>query len=130
MAIQKPFSIAARLQSLRYAFCGLVILLRSQHNVWLHAIATIITVAVGFFFAISAVEWALLVLAISGVWVAEALNTAIEFLADATHPEIHPLIAKCKDVAAAGVLIAAGGAMLIGLLVFSHHLWERLSFLG
>ena len=52
------------------------------------------------------------------VWSAEALNTALEFLADAAKPEYHPLVKKAKDVAAGAVLIAALGAAVIGALVF------------
>ena len=55
------------------------------------------------------------------VWTAESLNTAVELLADAALPEFHPLVRKSKDVAAAAVLIAAGGALLIGILVFVPH---------
>ncbi len=55
------------------------------------------------------------------VWSAEALNTAFEFLADATNPTFHPLIGKAKDVAAGSVLIAAIGSVIIGLLIFGPH---------
>lgn len=56
---------------------------------------------------------------IAGVWVAEALNTAIEFLADAAVPQRHPLVGKAKDVAAGGVLIAAVNAVVVGVVVFA-----------
>ncbi len=55
------------------------------------------------------------------VWTAEALNTALEFLADASHPEFHPLIKKAKDAAAAGVLISALGAVIIATLIFGSR---------
>jgi diacylglycerol kinase (ATP) len=52
------------------------------------------------------------------VWTAEALNTALELLADVASPEFHPLVEKAKDVAAGAVLISAIGSVIIGLLVF------------
>ena len=61
------------------------------------------------------VQW--IVLAISIVWTAEALNTAFEFLADAASPEFHPLVRDAKDVAAGAVLITALAAAVIGAIV-------------
>ena len=56
------------------------------------------------------------------VWTAEALNTAFEFLTYVASPSFHPLAGHAKDVAAGAVLIAAIGAVVIGLLVFGPHL--------
>jgi diacylglycerol kinase (ATP) len=93
-------------------------MLRSQHNAWVHASATLAVVAAGFVLAVSRLEWCCLVLAIIAVWSAEALNTAFEFLADVASPEFHPVVKQSKDVAAGAVLISALGAVAIGLLVF------------
>jgi diacylglycerol kinase len=114
----QSFSIVGRMRSITHALSGLVSMLRTQHNAWLHLAATIVAVAFGLYFAISAIEWMVLVLAIVAVWVAEALNTALEFLGDVTSPEFHPLVKQAKDVAAGGVLIAAVGALIVGALIF------------
>ena len=66
--------------------------------------------------------WGLLVLAMALVISAELGNTALEFLADALHPGEKPLVGWAKDVAAAGVLVAALGAALVGLLVLGPRL--------
>ena len=63
-----------------------------------------------------------LVLAMAIVWVAEAVNTAIEFLSNAVTEEHNLLIKKAKDTAAASVLLAALAAVIIGLLVFLPYL--------
>jgi len=60
----------------------------------------------------------MLVLAIVLVWVAEALNTAFEFLCDVASPEFHPIVKKSKDVAAGAVLFSALGAVIVGIIVF------------
>jgi diacylglycerol kinase (ATP) len=60
------------------------------------------------------------------VWTAEALNTAFEFLCDVASPDFHPLVAKSKDVAAAGVVMSAIGSAVIGLLIFGPHLLRYL----
>ena len=93
-------------------------LLATQHNAWIHLAATLAVVAAGIFCRVSRPEWALLVFAIGLVWLAEALNTAIEFLADEVSEEKRERIGKAKDVAAFGVLAAAVAAGIIGALVF------------
>lgn len=116
-----PFEFTGRLRSFRYAFAGIATMLRSQHNAWIHAAATVAVVAAGLALRVSAAEWCWLTLAMMAVWTAEALNTAFEFLADVASPEFHPLVQKSKDVAAGAVLIAAAGSVVIGVLVLGPY---------
>lgn len=119
--------LGGRLRSFGYALRGLKLLLQSQHNARIHAAATVVVVAAGVLAGLTAVEWALVALAIAAVWAAEALNTALEFLVDLVSPEHHPLAGKAKDVAAGGVLAAAIGAAVVGVLVFSPYIKKLLS---
>jgi undecaprenol kinase len=64
--------------------------------------------------------WALVMLASASVLAAEMFNTAIEYLADHLHPEIHPHIRAVKDCAAAGVLIASLGAAAVAVALVVH----------
>jgi diacylglycerol kinase (ATP) len=105
------------------ALRGIGVMLRSQHNAWIHAVVTLAVIGAGFYFGLSAAEWCWIVLAVVSVWTAEALNTALEFLTDVASPAFHPLAGRAKDVAAGAVLIAALGAVVIGLLVFGPHAW-------
>ena len=116
------FTLASRLRSIRFAVRGMRSMLASQHNAWIHTAASIVVVVAGIFCRLDRTEWCLIVIAIMAVWAAEAMNTALEFLCDVASPEFHPLVEKAKDVAAAGVLIVAIGAIFIGLLVFGPHL--------
>lgn len=116
--MKTPFSIVARIKSFKYAFRGLWFLLSSQHNAWIHITATVITAVLGILLRISATEWCLLILTITLVFTAEALNTAVEFLADSITLEFHPLIEKAKDIAAGAVLLTAIGAIFIGCFIF------------
>lgn len=102
-------------------------MLRTQHNAWIHAVATLGALAAGSILEIGAGEWLALVLAIVAVWTAEALNTAFESLCDVASPEFHPMVERAKDVAAGAVLISAIGAVFIGLLVFAPKLAAILS---
>jgi diacylglycerol kinase (ATP) len=119
--MSRPFKFTGRIRSFKHAFQGIITMLASQHNAWLHAGATIFVCATGFYFGITKPEWCLVILAIVSVWTAEALNTAFEFLADAASPEFHPLVQKSKDVAAAAVLTSAVGSVVIGVLVIGPY---------
>ncbi len=118
----RPLTLSARIESFRCAARGVRLMLRSQHNAWLHAVASCGVLIVGGLCVLSGAEWCWIVLAIMAVWTAEALNTALEFLADVTAPEFHPLVGHAKDVAAGGVLISAVGSAIIGILVLGPHI--------
>lgn len=122
----RSFRLAARLRSVRFALRGIAVMIRTQHNAWLHAVATVCVVGCGCWLDLGAVEWCCLVLAMASVWTAESLNTAFEFLADVASPEFHPLVEQSKDVAAGAVLITSLGAVIIGLLILGPRLLERL----
>jgi diacylglycerol kinase (ATP) len=111
-------SIRSRLSSIGYACKGIVSLLRSEPNAWLHAIATFVVITCGVIKNLNRVEWCLIALAIGIVWVAEAINTAIEKLCDLYTETFHPLVKSIKDIAAAGVLLAAATSAVIGIIVF------------
>lgn len=97
-------------------------MMRSQKNAWIHAFATILVCASGFYFGFTRPEWCWIVLAIISVWMAEAFNTAFEFLTDVASPEFNPLAGKAKDVAAGAVLISAFGSVIIGILIIGPYI--------
>lgn len=111
-------SLSKRLNSFRYAFQGLIDLFKSQPNARIHLLAIVVVVAASYYFHLSLVEWSLVVICITIVLTAEALNTALEYLTDLVSPDHHPLAGKAKDVAAAAVLIAAVGAIITGSIIF------------
>ncbi|HEU4697642.1 MAG TPA: diacylglycerol kinase family protein [Gemmatimonadales bacterium] len=120
------FTLRARWRSIGYAWRGIRRVVRTQHNAWVHAAASLAVVAAALALEVSRLEWCALVVAMLGVWVAEAMNTAFEALCDVASPEFHPEVERAKDVAAGAVLLAALGAVAIGLLVFVPHLLARL----
>ena len=113
--------------SFRCAIRGLSLLFSSQRNARIHLAVTFCVLCAGFTAGVSKIEWAVLVSAISLVISAEALNTAIEILADRITLESDPAIGKAKDVAAGAVLMAAACAAILGLLVFIPYLLVYLS---
>ena len=126
--MNKPFTFTGRVRSFRAAFSGIWVMLKSQQNAWIHAFATVVVVIGSILLRITPAEWCWIVLVIVCVWMAEALNTAFEFLADVASPDFHPLVKKAKDIAAGAVLISAIGAVIIGILVLGPHVLELLNF--
>src|SRR5687768_2945052 len=123
MTTSNSLTFTGRLRSVQCALRGIGVMLQSQHNAWIHALATVAVTGLGLALGLSTAEWCWIVLAIISVWTAEALNTAFEFLTDVASPAFHPLAGQAKDVAAGAVLIAAAGAVIIGALVLGPHLW-------
>ena len=128
-----PFTIMGRVRSFRHALLGLLFVLRSQHNAWLHALATALALVLGAVLYWTGVkdftpgEWCALAVAITVVWVAEAFNTGLEVLADTVMSERHPVVKIAKDVAAGAVLVAAIGATIVGIILFLPPLVELFS---
>ena len=113
-----PVKIAA---TFRNAFRGVGFMFE-EPSIRFLAVATVLTVCAGLYFSVSRLEWCALLLAISLVWAAEGLNTALERLTDLVSPGFHPLAGKAKDLAAGAVLLASTGAFLVGLFIFLSHL--------
>jgi diacylglycerol kinase len=110
-------SLGRTLRSFGYAGAGLSYLVRTQPNFRVHLLAAISVVGIAVVVGATPVEIAALLLAIGLVMVSEALNTALESVVDLVSPAVHPLARVAKDVAAAGVLIAATTAVAVGLVV-------------
>jgi len=126
----RTLTFTGRIRSFSFAIHGIAIMLRSQHNAWIHAAATIAVIIAGASLKITRTDWCWIVLAIVAVWTAEALNTALEFLTDVASPDFHPIAGQAKDVAAGAVLIAAIGSVIIAVLVLGPHLLVRLGRVG
>ena len=115
---KKKFSITERIRSTNHAWRGIGILLRTTHNAWVHIFFGFFAVYLGFTLNISPVEWAIIILAIGLVVVAEAFNTAIEIDIDLTSPDYHPYARDTKDMASGAVLLMTIVAGIVGLIIF------------
>jgi len=107
-----------RVASFRYAGQGVVFMLRTQHNAWIHATLTVAVVAAGLLCGVSADEWCWLILAMASVWTAESFNTALELIVDIASPEYRPAAGTAKDIGAGAVLLCSIGAAAVGLIIF------------
>lgn len=122
----KSFLIS-RIQSFRHAFRGLFYVMKTQRNAWIHTAITLAVCALGIWLEISLIEWAIIILTIAMVFMAEFINTAIEAVVDLASPNKHPLAKIGKDVGAAAVLVSAIASVLIGLLILAPPLLIKLT---
>jgi diacylglycerol kinase len=114
---------ATFLRSFAYAFAGVRYAIRTQRNARIHVFIALLAVGAGLWLGINPVEWALVFVAITGVFIAEMINTVAEACVDLATQEFHPLAKVAKDVAAGTVLLNALLSIIIGLFVFGPHLF-------
>ena len=106
------------MKSFACAFQGLFLMIKTQHNAWIHCLATIMVIFFSLYFKISLTEWILVIFVVGFVFAAELINTAFERLTDLVSPEKQEKAGQVKDLAAGAVLVAAITALIIGLIIF------------
>lgn len=121
--------IISRIHAFRHAFRGLFYVMKTQRNAWIHTATTVAVFIVGAWFEISLTEWAIIILTIALVFMAEFINTAIEAVVDLASPNKHPLAKIGKDVGAAAVLVAAFAAVLVGALILGPPFLQKINSL-
>lgn len=109
-----------RILAFIHAFRGIGNLFQETHFK-VHVLALCTVVCAGFYFQISSSDWVDVLLISALVLSLEAMNSGLESLADAVHPNQHPLIKRAKDVAAGAVLIAAIIAIVIAGIIFAPY---------
>lgn len=110
-----------------YAIRGIFYCLHRERNMRIHFIcmAYMYYFLLGFdFFELSRTQFAIIFLANAIVVAGELVNTAIERSVDLHCKERHPLAKAAKDTAAGAVLVAAVGAVAVGIAL----LWQPPAF--
>lgn len=116
-----------RLASVKYALAGLLYVLTHEQSIKLATIVTLIVIVIGVWLHISVLSWALLTLALGGVWVTECVNTAIEAAIDLGTSAPHPLAKIGKDVASTAALVSAIVFVVIVILILVPRLIDRIA---
>ena len=110
-------------KSFKCALDGIIHTIINERNMKLHLCATVIAITVALYFKFTYLELAIFILTIIIVISLEMVNTAIERSVNLTIGTKHHELAKqAKDIAAGAVLIAAIGAVVIGVLMCLRHL--------
>ena len=110
--------LRGRLRSLKFALRGMWLLITTEDSIKAQLFVAVIATILGFYFDISNVEWMIQFLAIGLVLVAEAVNTAIEEVADFIHPNYHKKIGLIKDIAAGAPSFAAFVSLIIAGFIY------------
>lgn len=114
-----------RIKSLGYALAGWLYMLRRQKNTRLQGVASLVVVALALWLQIDLISWAILILTVTIVWMAEFVNAAVEAAIDLTTSEFHPMAKVGKDVASAAVLLGVFASILIGLIILGPPLLAK-----
>ncbi len=110
--------ILGRLKSTIYAGRGFWILVTTEHSFMFHGSISVALLVLGYFNDLTLTQWGLQILAVGLIMVAEALNTAIEKLADHIEPNHHKTIKTIKDVGAGAVLVGLFAEVAIVALIY------------
>lgn len=114
------------LKSFRYARHGLWRVAKEEQNFAMELIIGISAIILAILLKFALLEWAILSLTIGFVLIAELLNSAVERISDLLKPRLDIYVKEIKDIMAAAVFLAAGLAIIVGLILFLPHLIEQL----
>jgi diacylglycerol kinase len=110
------------IKSFSYALRGLVKAWREEQNLQIQSVAAVFAVFLGFYFGISALEWALLTVSIALVLLMELINSGVERICDLVKPRVHDYVKEIKDIMAAAVMLSAISSVAVGLIIFWPHI--------
>ncbi len=106
------------IKSFKYARAGAAHAFRTQRNLWIHFFIALLVLAFALWLRVSLLELCILMIAIFTVIGTEMMNTAVEELVNILSPEHRVEAGLAKNVAAAAVLLAVAGAMVVGSIIF------------
>lgn len=115
---KKLFSFKRLGKSFVYATKGIITAFKTEQNLWVDLLGTIIAIALGIWLKISFMEFSIILLCIGMCFFFEMINTALEYTVDMAMPNIHPLAKCAKDVSSGAVLIGDLLALASALLIF------------
>ncbi len=115
------------LRSFYFAGRGFARAWRTEPNLRLESVIGVVAVALALWLRAPVAPVAL---AMGLVLALELINSSIEAIVDLASPDHHELAGAAKDLAAAGVLVAAGAALVVGLAVLGPPLLVKLGWVS
>ncbi len=113
-------------KSVGFAISGILWVVRTERNFKVQLACAVSAVALGIVLDISAIQFAVVVLACGLVLSLELINTAVETYLDRFHPENDKTVGLVKDIFAGAVLLSAIASLVIGGLIFIDPLIDKL----
>lgn len=117
----------SRAASFRFAFRGLLVIIRQERNFRLQLMLMSLAFAAAYFLGCSRAEWIAIGICSALVLLAEAANSVFEEMTDWIHEDYHSRAGKIKDMAAALPLLASIFAAAAGLLIFVPKIWALIA---
>ena len=93
------------MKSFSFACQGILESVRTERNIQIHVVLTVVIITFGWYFSLNGMEWLFILAAIAGTIALELVNSAIERVVDLVTDQIHPLAKQAKDIAAGAVFI-------------------------
>ena len=107
------------LKSFKYAFSGIIYVLKTSRNFKIQLIFGVISLMIGFLLQISKSNYVILIATIMSVLILEILNTSIESIVDLVVKKEFSSLAKIsKDTCAGAVLLASINSVIIAVYIF------------
>lgn len=110
------------LKSFSYAGKGLVMTFREEQNMKIQFVSALAVLALAGYFRINRLEWVMLIFVIGLVMLMEIANSALERVTDVLKPRLNSYVKEIKDIAAAGVMLSAIIAVIVGLIIFYPYI--------
>lgn len=114
----KKKGIRRTLRTFKFSFQGLAYAYKNEQSMLIHAIGSVVTIALGFIYSLTLTEWAIVFIALAVILASELINTAIEAAVDLCTLEIHPLAKIAKDCGSAATFVLTICAVIVCLMVF------------
>ena len=107
------------LKSFKYAFSGIIYVLKTSRNFKIQLIFAVASLFTGFLLQISQSNYVILIATIMSVLILEILNTSIESIVDLVVKKEFSSLAKIsKDTSAGAVLLASINSVIIAVYIF------------
>ncbi|MHC2069365.1 diacylglycerol kinase [Bremerella sp. T1] len=111
------------IRKFRLAFSGLFWAIRTEGSFVVHIPAALLALALAGFLQFELTRWAMLLMTIGFVLVAELINTSLESLGRAIDKNPDENIRIALDVGSAAVLTSSMFAVVVGVLLYWQPFW-------
>jgi len=116
------FSFKKFIHSLQYAFRGLKYAFKEEQSFRVQVVIALVVIALMFYLDVTPLEKIAFLIMIVLVLSLELINTTAENILNVVEPNFRPKVQIIKDTMAAAVVVAALGALIVGLIIFLPYL--------
>lgn len=119
---KKRNPIVRIIYSFKYSTQGIKYIYKNEASVWLHFLLIVASTALGIFYQITLVEWAIIIFAVASILACELLNTGIEAAVDLVTLEKRELARIAKDCGSAASAVFSVACIIAEALIFIPYI--------